>query len=89
MAYQSTQIIAAFLAYGILRLRGHNGLEGWRWLFALEGLLTGLIGIASYFYLPPSPTQTASPVRGKNGWFNEREEKIMVNRVIRDDPSKG
>jgi hypothetical protein len=55
--------------------------------------LTGCIGIASWFYLPPSPTQTASkawnPFRGKDGWFNEREEKIMVNRILRDDPSKG
>jgi len=47
-----------------------------RWLFALEGMLTGLIGIISWFYLPPSPTQTASKFRGKKGWFNEREEKI-------------
>ena len=36
VAYQSTQIVSAFLAYGILRLRGHNGLAGWQWLFALE-----------------------------------------------------
>ncbi|PVI05873.1 MFS general substrate transporter [Periconia macrospinosa] len=89
VSYQSTQIISAFFAYGILRLRGHNGMEGWRWLFALEGMLTGLIGIVSWFYLPPSPTQTASKFRGKDGWFNEREEKIMVNRILRDDPSKG
>lgn len=89
VSYQSTQIISAFLAYGILRLRGHNNMAGWRWLFALEGMLTGLIGIASWFYLPPSPTQTASKLRGKDGWFNEHEEKIMVNRVLRDDPSKG
>jgi hypothetical protein len=94
VSYQSTQIISAFLAFGILRLRGVNGLEGWRWLFALEGLLTGLIGIVSWFYLPPSPTQTASKTnwnifRGRDGWFNEREEKIMVNRILRDDPSKG
>jgi hypothetical protein len=89
VSYQSTQIISAFLAYGVLRLRGHNGLAGWRWLFALEGMVTGLIGIASYFYLPPSPTQTASYFRGKDGWFNEHEEKIMVNRILRDDPSKG
>jgi len=88
-SYQSTQIISAFLAYGLLRLRGLNGMAGWRWLFALEGMLTGLIGIISYFYLPPSPTQTASWFRGRDGWFNEREEKIMVNRVLRDDPSKG
>ncbi|KAF2114546.1 phthalate transporter [Lophiotrema nucula] len=89
VSYQSTNIIAAFLAYGILRLRGYHGMEGWRWLFALEGLVTGLIGIISYFYLPPSPTQTASKFRGKDGWFNEHEEKIMVNRILRDDPSKG
>lgn len=64
-------------------------MAGWRWLFALEGALTGFIGVCSYFYIPASPTQTASKLRGKNGWFNEREEKIMVNRVLRDDPSKG
>ena len=89
VAYQSTSIISAFLAFGILHLRGHHGLAGWRWLFAIEGLLTGLIGIVSWFYLPPSPTQTKSRFRGREGWFTEREEKIMVNRTLRDDPSKG
>lgn len=86
---ECTNIISAFLAYGLLHMAGIGGLAGWRWLFALEGMVTGLIGIASYFYLPPSPTQTASKLRGKAGWFDEREEKIMVNRVLRDDPSKG
>lgn len=84
----TTYIIAAFLAYGILHMRNVNGWEGWRWLFVLEGTLTALIGIVSWFYLPPSPTQTASWFRGKDGWFNEREEVIMVNRVLRDDPGK-
>lgn len=89
MLYQFTSIISAFLAYGILQMGGINGLEGWRWLFALEGSLTGLIGIASAFYLPPSPYQTASRFRGKNGWFNGYEEKMIANRILRDDPSKG
>lgn len=88
-SYQLTGIVSAFMAYGILHMRGINGMAGWQWLFALEGTLTGLIGILAYFYLPPSPTQTASKFRGKDGWFNEREEKIMVNRVLRDDPGKG
>ncbi|KAK3672120.1 hypothetical protein LTR78_008091 [Recurvomyces mirabilis] len=89
VAYQSTQIISAFLAYGILHLRGYRGLPGWAWLFALEGLLTGLIGVLAWFYLPSSPYTTASWFRGRNGWFSEREEKIIANRVLRDDPSKG
>ncbi|GAB7360722.1 hypothetical protein MBLNU230_g0599t1 [Neophaeotheca triangularis] len=90
VSYQSTSIVSAFMAYGLLRMRGIPPLmDGWRWLFALEGTLIGLIGIASWFYLPPSPTQTASRFRGKDGWFNENEEKLLVNRILRDDPSKG
>ncbi|KAH0441697.1 hypothetical protein CcaCcLH18_01957 [Colletotrichum camelliae] len=51
--------------------------------------LRAVIGVLSWFYLPPSPTQSAGGLRGKNGWFSEREEIIMVNRILRDDPSKG
>lgn len=86
---QLTNITSAFLAFGLLRLRGFCGLAGWRWLFGLEGFVTGCIGAFSFFYLPPSPTQTKSWFRGEDGWFNEREELIMVNRILRDDPSKG
>ena len=116
-SYVCTSIVGAFLAYGILHLKHVTGWAGWRWLFALEGALTALIGITSWyvivplssgcsiyvkplsrtyqakaifrFYLPPSPTQTASRFRGKNGCFTEREEIVKVNRVLRDDPSKG
>jgi len=88
-SYITTNIVAAFFAYGILHLRGRNGWAGWQWLFALEGALTGLIGLVSWFYMPPSPTQTASWFRGRKGWFTEREETILVTRVVRDDPSKG
>jgi MFS transporter, ACS family, DAL5 transporter family protein len=38
--------------------------------------------------MPSSPTSTAGWLRGKNGWFTENEERIIVNRIIREDPSK-
>ncbi|KAI2780470.1 MFS general substrate transporter [Daldinia loculata] len=88
MANQLTDVIAPLLAYGLLRLRGYHGYEGWRWLFLIEGILTFAIGIWSWFMMAPSPTQTKAWHR-PNGWFTEREEKILVNRILRDDPSKG
>lgn len=86
-----TNIVGSFLAAGILQMRGIAGLSGWRWLFLIEGLLTLLIGIASWHMMPASPSQTAGRFRGQNGqgWFTEHEEKILVNRLLRDDPSKG
>ncbi|KAK6062554.1 transporter [Seiridium cupressi] len=81
-------ILAAIIAYGLLHMGGIQGYAGWRWLFLIEGLITGSVGIMSYLLIPPGPTQTPSWFRGKNGWFTEREEIIMVNRLIRDDPSK-
>jgi hypothetical protein len=38
--------------------------------------------------MPASAVQTKTWFR-PNGWFSEREEAIVVNRVLRDDPSKG
>lgn len=82
------QIFTALLAFAILRLRGISGLYGWQWLFLLEGIFTLLIGISAFYLMVPSAVQTKNKLHPK-GWFTEREEQIVVNRVLRDDPSKG
>lgn len=38
--------------------------------------------------MPASAVQTKKWFR-PNGWFTDRETAIVVNRVLRDDPSKG
>ncbi|KUL89722.1 hypothetical protein ZTR_00602 [Talaromyces verruculosus] len=81
-------VIASFIAYGVLHMRGVDGREGWRWLFLIEALITIVIGFLSFLFLIPGPTQTKT-WWNPNGFFTEREEKIIVNRVLRDDPSKG
>ncbi|KAJ5366493.1 Major facilitator superfamily domain general substrate transporter [Penicillium brevicompactum] len=89
ISYTIAGIIGSFLAFGFLHITDSNGGGSWRYLFAYEGLITGVIGIIAAFWMPASPVQTKGGLRGKNGWFTEHEEKIIVNRVIRDDPSKG
>ncbi|KAJ7157110.1 major facilitator superfamily domain-containing protein [Mycena filopes] len=84
----ASHIVSAFLATGILRLRGVGGRAGWRYLFLLEGLLTLSVGLGSIILMPPGPTQTKNKYFRPKGWFTDREEVIMVNRVLRDDPTK-
>lgn len=81
-------ILGSFIAFGVLHMRGVLGRAGWRWLFMVEGLITLSIGITTFFMMPPAPTKTRTWFR-PNGWFNEREETIIVSRILRDDPTKG
>lgn len=89
LAMSTADIIAGFLAAGLLQMRGVENAAGWRWMFLIEGLFTLLVGLSAFALMPPGPCQTANWARGKKGWFTAREEEIMVNRVIREDPSKG
>ncbi|KAH8597850.1 major facilitator superfamily domain-containing protein [Bisporella sp. PMI_857] len=85
----SCNILGSLVAAGVLQMRGLHGWSGWQWLFLIEGIITCCIGVASWVMMPASPCQTKGRGRGENGWFSEHEEKIMVNRLLRDDPSKG
>ncbi|KAH7380693.1 major facilitator superfamily domain-containing protein [Pyrenochaeta sp. MPI-SDFR-AT-0127] len=104
MSSQIVDIGVGFAAVGLVSMRGILGYEGWRWLFLIEGAFTCkikitvdinfahflavLIGVMSFFLMPQCPTRTKSWWNPK-GYFNEKEQKIIVNSVIRDDPQKG
>lgn len=81
-----SSVISNLLSIGLLKIN-LNGKEGWRWLFLYEGLISLVFGFAALFIMVPGPTQTKSKLF-RNGFFTEREEKIIANRLIRDDPSK-
>lgn len=73
-------------------------------MFLIEGLITLIVGgklhcsalscnsadklAASFFLMPTSPAKTKASFR-PNGILTDHEAKIVVNRTIRDEPTKG
>ncbi|KAI8072145.1 major facilitator superfamily domain-containing protein [Gilbertella persicaria] len=79
---------SGLISFGIFRLAGVGGLYGWKWLFIIDGILTHVVGFISIFYIPSSPFYTSGQLRGKGGWFTERQSQIAVTRIVRDDLTK-
>lgn len=48
-------VIGGLLATGLLKMDGLRGLEGWRWLYIIEGSLTLLVGVAYFFLIADTP----------------------------------
>ncbi|KXH34199.1 major facilitator superfamily transporter [Colletotrichum nymphaeae SA-01] len=57
--YCASALSGAFsglLAAAIAEMDGVAGLEGWRWIFILEGLATVIMGVCCFFFLIDTPT---------------------------------
>ncbi|RDW94329.1 transporter-like protein [Coleophoma crateriformis] len=79
----------SLIGAGILSMSGRYGLAGWRWLFIIEGIISIGIGFIFLLFLPPN-VGNGSPLisAGKWSYFSQREQYILVRRVILDDPTK-
>lgn len=77
------RVVLSLFLMGILQLRGCFGWEGWRYLFLLEGSFTFLIGVMAFRMLVSLPCSAPA------SWWSQREAAIIVNRVLRNDPTKG
>jgi ACS family tartrate transporter-like MFS transporter len=61
----SNPLSGAILQY----LQGVAGLEGWQWLFLLEGIPSVLLGFAILFYLTDSPEQARWLTPAERSWL--------------------
>ncbi|KAK2063981.1 major facilitator superfamily transporter [Colletotrichum caudatum] len=73
---------SGLLAFGIAKMDGVGGYEGWRWIFVLEGLATVAIGVMCFFFLVDSPSLSE--------WLDEDEKRYLTlrqesRRVVRPD----
>ncbi|SAL24061.1 major facilitator transporter [Caballeronia choica] len=57
-------------------LDGAQGLQGWQWLFLVEGLPSCLLGIVAFFYLDDNPQQAR--------WLSDAEKAVVANQLERD-----
>ena len=81
--YTAASLSGAFgglLARGLSEIGHRGGLSSWRWIFVIEGLLTAVVGIVSYFLLPNG--------LGTAKFLSEEEREFGLQR-LRFDRSKG
>ncbi|KAM0751485.1 retrograde regulation protein 2 [Meredithblackwellia eburnea MCA 4105] len=81
LIYSSASLSGAFgglLARGLYRMKGVGGYAGWRWIFIMEGLMTVVVAIGSYFFLCAS-VDTAS-------YLTPAERIYARARLISDGP---
>ncbi|KAL7917752.1 major facilitator superfamily domain-containing protein [Trichoderma austrokoningii] len=74
--FSSASTAGAFsglLAFGIAKMDGIGGLEGWRWIFILEGMATVVAAVLAFFILQDFP-ETAS-------FLTEEEKAFVVFRL--------
>ncbi|KAL5042504.1 hypothetical protein BDW71DRAFT_216953 [Aspergillus fruticulosus] len=66
---------SGLLAFGIAKMDGLAGYEGWRWIFIIEGLATIALAIISFFLLLDSPSLSSS-------WLTPSEIRFLELRQL-------
>lgn len=61
------------IAFGVGKLNQVNGLEGWRYLFLIEGAPSCAVAVLVFFFFPDWP-ETAY-------WLSESERELAVSRL--------
>ncbi|KAL2256406.1 hypothetical protein VTK26DRAFT_1729 [Humicola hyalothermophila] len=71
---------AGILAYGIMQMAGTGGLNGWSWIFIIEGIITMVLAIAGYWLLVDFPDS-----KRKNWSFLGAKEREWICARVNAD----
>ena len=61
------------IAFGIGHMNGAQGLQGWRWLFIIEGAPSCFAAILTFYYFPDFPENAR--------WLSAEERELAVERI--------
>jgi MFS transporter, ACS family, tartrate transporter len=76
IASMAAGVVGAPLSGLLLSLRGVGGLDGWQWLFLVEGLPAVALGVVTLWYLTDRPEDAR--------WLPDDEKAWLVEELRRD-----
>ncbi|MEU6577624.1 MFS transporter [Streptomyces sp. NPDC046805] len=83
--FQSAVAVASIIGNPVggylIGLHGLAGLDGWKWMFILEGAPTVLLALAVPWLLTDRPEQAR--------WLNDEEKRLLAARIAADQPDAG
>ncbi|KAF8539961.1 major facilitator superfamily domain-containing protein [Trichophaea hybrida] len=68
---------AGALAVGLAKMDGVAGLEGWRWILIIEGILTVAVAIMAFWIVLDIPSRTT--------FLDEEEKEFLLHRLSTDE----
>jgi MFS family permease len=75
---------SSILAYGLIQMDGLSGIDGWQWIFIIEGLLTVTVAIGAWFIIQDFPDKAARPGKFGKALLTEEEALFISQRIERD-----
>ncbi|RHZ50809.1 hypothetical protein CDV55_100429 [Aspergillus turcosus] len=66
------QILGGLISFGFQHVN-HDSFQGWRVMFLVLGLITSLVGVLTFIFLPDAPM--------KAKWLTDREKVALLNHV--------
>lgn len=66
---------SGLLAFGIGQLDGRHGWRGWRWILVIEGAISIIVGVVSFFWISDSPAKATSRI------FSDEEKRFVILRA--------
>ena len=75
-------VIGGPISGALLTLDGRLGLQGWQWLFLLEGIPSVLVGVAVLVLLPDRPRDARWLQPAERAWLEERMASERAHRPL-------